>query len=212
MTYHVSGIVTDDKGSPIANAPLTLYYDNKFKTIKASTDPRGHYSSVFESGQRSYDGNANVVGAIFYTGGGEYENYHVQALPWGTAGIVKNLRLRRVLRVNAGQSIAISIDADSSLAYDGEDFLTMTWVLEKFHVRVTDAGTLRIAARPLSGGIVPQIGVSCVYVADNCESDFVNAPPGSAARRLKANSMFLILLAIPSQMAPQRYDVTTSLE
>jgi hypothetical protein len=80
MTHQVSGIVTDDNDSPIANAQLTLYYDNSFKSAKTSTDARGSYSIVFESALRSYDGNADVVGAIFYTGGGEYENYYVQAV------------------------------------------------------------------------------------------------------------------------------------
>jgi hypothetical protein len=212
MTYQVTGIVTDDNDSPVANAHLTLYYDNSFKTAKTSTDARGYYSIAFESALRSYDGNADVVGAIFYTGGGEYENYYVQAVPWGTADIVKNLHLRRVRSVDAGQSIVTSIDADSSLAYDGEDFLRMDWVSEKFHVRVDDAGTLTVAVRPASGGIVPQIGVACVYVADNCLSDGVEAPPGTAVRRVKANSVFEIRLAIPSRMAPQRYEVATSLQ
>lgn len=212
MTYQVSGIVTEDNDSPIANAQLTLYYDNSFKSAKTSTDARGYYSMVFESAHRSYHGNADVVGAIFYTGGGEYENNHVQALPAGTADVVKNLRLRRVRSVNAGQSIVISIDADSSLAYDGEDWLEMDWVREKFHVRVADAGTLTIDIRPDMGGIVPQVGVVCVYVADNCESEWVNAPPGTTARRVKANSVFEIRLAIPSRMVPQRYEVATSLQ
>jgi hypothetical protein len=189
-----------------------LYYNDSFKHIDTSTDARGHYSMVFESGQITYDGNTNVVGVIFYTGGSEYENDQVQAVPSGTADIVKNLRLSRVVRINAGQSMVTSIRADSSLAYDGEDHLRMTSVWEKFYVRVADAGTLRITARPLSSGIVPQIAVFCIYVADNCESDYVNAPPGIAARRVRANSMFQIRLAIPSQMAPQQYDVATSLE
>ena len=64
---------------------------------------------VFESGQITYDGNTNVVGVIFYTGGSEYENDQVQALPSGTADIVKNLRLSRVVRINAGQSMVTSI-------------------------------------------------------------------------------------------------------
>jgi hypothetical protein len=208
----VSGIVADDIDVPIANAQLALYYQNSFKTAETSTDARGHYSIVFESADRSYHGNADVVGALFYTGGGEYENYYVQAVPWGTADIVKNLHLRRVRNIDAGQSIVLSIDADSSLAYDGEDWLNMDLVWEKFHVRVADAGTLNVAARAASGGTVPQIAVFCVYVADNCFNVWVNAPPGTAARRVEANSLFEIRLAIPARMAPQRHEVATSLE
>ena len=209
--YRVSGSVTDESGSPVANAQLKLYYDNSFKTAQTSTDARGYYSIGFESTYSSYDGNANVVGAIFYTGAGEYENYYVQAVPWGTPEIVKNLRLRRARTVNTGQSVVISIDADSSLAYDGEDWLRMDSVWEKLHVRVADGGTLTIAARPASGDIVPTVLVGCIYVADNCENGWVDTPPGTAARRVKANSLFEIRLAIPSRVAPQRYEVSISL-
>jgi hypothetical protein len=81
----------------------------------------------------------------------------------------------------------------------------MDLVWEKFHVRVADAGTLNVAARP-------QIAVFCIHVADNCLNVWVNAPPGTAARRVEANSLFEIRLAIPARMAPQRYEVATSLE
>jgi len=205
-------MVTDDNDSPVANAQLTQYYDNSFKTAKTSTDGRGYYSIVFESALGSYDGNAAVVGAIFYTGGGDYENYYVQAVPWGTADIVKNLHLRRVRNMNAGQSLVVSIDADSSVAYDGEDWLKMDWRWEKFHLRVADAGTLKVTARTASGGIFPEIAVFCLYVGDNCLSRWVDAPPGTAARRVEANSVFEIRLAIPGAMAPQRFEVATSLE
>ena len=212
IRYNVSGIVTNDDGSPVANAQLTLYYDDSFKSVNTSTDARGDYRIAFESARSGYKGNANVAGAIFYVGGGDYENLYVQAVPWGTADIVKNLHLRRVRSVNAGESIVVSIDSDSSLAFDGEDWMRMDWVWEKLHVRVADAGTLTVAARPASGGHVPQIAVFCVYLADNCLTDWVDAQPGTAARRVKANSLFEIRLAIPREMTPQRYEVATSLQ
>jgi hypothetical protein len=128
IKYNVSGIVTDDEGSAVANAQLTLYYFDSFENVKASSDARGHYSIAFETAYTSFDGNARTVGAIFYTGGGEYENYYVQAVPSGTADVVKDLRLRRVRTVNAGESLVISIDPQSSVAYDGEDWQRMDWV------------------------------------------------------------------------------------
>lgn len=212
ITYNVSGIVTNHEGSPIPNAQLALYYENSFKIVRTSTDARGHYSIAFATQHTTYDGNARVVGAIFYEGG-EYESY-VQAVPLGTADVVKNLRLRRVRIVNAGESIVISIDADSSLAYDGEDSLRMDWgVWEKFHVRVAHAGTLTVTARPASGGVVPELAVYCRYVADNClDSTWVNAPPGTAVRGVNANSLFEGRIAVPGGMLPQRYEVITSLQ
>jgi hypothetical protein len=212
ISYNLSGIVTDDAGSAVANAQLTLFYADSFATVTASTDARGHYSIAFGTAYTSFERNPRTVGAISYTGGGEYESY-VQAVPWGTADVVKDLHLRRVRTVNAGESLVISIDPDSSVAYDGEDWQRTDWVWEKFHVRVADAGTLTVAPRPTSGGAVPVIAVFCVHVADNCQGMGVaNQPPGTAARRFDANSLYEIRLAVPAAMAPQRYEVITSLQ
>jgi hypothetical protein len=211
--YNLSGIVTDDIGSPVANAQLTLhYFDNSYRSANASTDASGRYNIAFETSRNVYDGNTGIVGVILYTGGGEYENY-VQAVPWGTADIVKNLRLRRVRTLNAGESMIISIDPDSSLAYD-EDFLRMDWVSERFHVRVADAGVLTISARPEVDGVVPQMGVYCWYVTDNCGYEYVGGIPdfssGTRTLWVNANSLFEIRLAISSYVAPQRYEIVTS--
>jgi hypothetical protein len=206
--YQLAGIVTDDNDLPVADAPLTFYSNNSAnKSVR--TDARGHYSIAIYGWDSSFDGNVGVAGALVYAGGGDYEA-HVKAVPPGPADVVIILRIRHVRNINAGQSTALAIDTDSSVAYDREDWLRMDGVWEKFHVRVAQAGTLRIVAS--SGGIVPGIAVLCVYPADNCESEFVTAPPGTAARRVKANSQFEIRLAIPAQMAPQRYEVATSLE
>jgi hypothetical protein len=208
--YNLSGIVTGDNRSPIANAQLTLnYFDNSYKSANTSTDASGRYSIAFETSRNIYDGNTGVIGVLFSTGGDQYENY-VQAVPGGTADIVINLRLRGVRTINAGEYLVISIDPDSSLAYDGEAWLTMDWVSETFHVRVADAGTLRVTA---SGGFVPQIGVFCRSVADNCYSEIVvgvNEPPGTIVRHVNANSLFEIRVAIPSHLTPQRYEIATS--
>jgi hypothetical protein len=71
-------------------------------------------------------GTASIVGLI-HAGGGEYEHY-VQSLVGGTADIVKNLRLRQIRTVPAGQSLVVSIEPDSSLAYDAEDWVRLDWV------------------------------------------------------------------------------------
>jgi hypothetical protein len=208
--YNLSGIVTDNNGSPVANAQLALHYE--IKSATTSTDASGRYSISFETSWTAFHGNVGIVGAIFYMGGGDFENYHVQAVPSGTADVVKHLRLRRVRTLNAGESTIISIDADSSVAYDGEDWLIMGWVWEKLHVRVAEAGILTVEARPPSGGVAPQLGILCRLVIDNCASEFVERPrvPWRQSRYVNANSLFEIRVAIPSAMAPQPYEVVTS--
>jgi hypothetical protein len=208
MRYHVSGIVTDDNGSPIANAEVAVEDFRGRKHATTSTNAGGYYEMVFD---------ASTPGPPFhliYAGGGEYEHYYVQALLSGTADIVKNLRLRRIRTFEAGQSIVISIDPDSSLAYDGEDSWAFDMVWERLHVRVADAGTLTIDARSKEGGIIPSLTVSCILVTDNCLFDWLKAPFGSGTGSLsvKANSLFELRVAIPSRTAPQRYEVATSLQ
>ena len=89
--------------------------------------------------------------------------------------------------------------------------MALDWVWERLHIRVADAGALTVHARPELGGVVPSLAVSCVYVIDNCLFDWVKPPAGSGTGSLimKVNSLFEIRLAIPSQMAPQRYEVAT---
>ena len=213
-SFHVSGIVTDENSSPVANGQVTLYYDDSFRKVTTSTDAHGYYDLVFDTGATNYQGASGVVGLIFYEGGGEYENYYVQAVPSGTADSVKNLHLRRVRTVNAGQSLAISIDSDSSLAYDGDDWMRTDWLWETFHVRAADVGILTIAVRAPAGGITPSLPIFCMYDADNCRFSWVKQPlaSGTASLNVQANSLFEIRLAIPATLAPQRYEIATSLE
>jgi hypothetical protein len=87
-------------------------------------------------------------------------------------------------------------------------------VWEKLHLRVADAGTLRIDARPLEGGSVPSLAVFCLYVSDNCLFDWVKPPAGSGTASLlvKADSVFQLRVVIPRWMAPQRYEIATSVQ
>jgi hypothetical protein len=157
-------------------------------------------------------GLGTTVGSGFpsfiHAGGGEYEHHYVQAL----VDIVQNLRLRRIRTVEAGQSIVISIDRDSSLAVDGADWWMSGHVWEKLHVRVADAGTLTVDTRSELGGIVPsRMVIRRCDVIDNCFEDWVTESR-IATRIVTANSRVEIRIAIPTGSAPQRYEVATSVE
>jgi hypothetical protein len=192
--YQLSGIVTDDNGSPVANHEVAVEaFFTGHKQATTSTNADGHYEMVLDT-------FTPVIYASFvHAGGGEYEHHYAKALPSETANIVKNLRLRRIRTVEAGQSIVISIDRDSSLAVDGGDWWEADHVWEKLHVRVAEAGTLTVDARPEVGGIVPSymVTVGCDGI-HNC--------------RVNANSLVEIRVAIPTGSAPQRYEVATSLQ
>jgi hypothetical protein len=196
--YPLSGFVMDDSGSAVANHAVALeefFTGNKQATTSTNVD--GHYEMV-----------VTTTGGFIHAGGGEYEHHYVRAL----GNIVQNLRLRRLRTVEAGQSIAISIDRDSSLAVDGGDWWMVDYVWETLHVRVADAGTLTVDARAEVGGIVPSrmVIVNC-DVNRNCFTDWVTNS-AIASRAVKANSLVEIRVAIPSANAPQRFDVATSLQ
>jgi hypothetical protein len=72
---------------------------------------------------------------------------HQQFLPWGVTDIVKNLRLHSIPKVEAGQSLTVSIEPDHSICSDQEDWLIPQQRCEQFEVLVHAAGTLTVNAR-----------------------------------------------------------------
>src|SRR5262245_57322859 len=154
--YPLYGLVMDENGSAVANHEVALeefFTGNKRATTSTNAD--GAYQM----------GLGTTTTSFIHAGGGEYDHYYVQA----QVNVVQNLRLRRVRTVEAGQSIAISIDRDSSLAVDGGDWWMLDHVWETLHVRVADAGVLTVDARPPVGGSVPSrmVIVNC-DVSNNC--------------------------------------------
>jgi hypothetical protein len=197
--YPLIGFVMDDSGSAVANHEVALeeFFTGR-KQATTSTNVQGYYEISLET----------ATGRFIHAGGGEYEHHYVEAL----VNVVQNLRLRRIRTVEAGQSIAISIDRDSSLAVDGGDWWMLDHVWETLHVRLADAGTLTVDARTEIGGIVPSrmVIVNC-DVNSNCFTDWVTNS-AIASRAVKANSLVEIRVAIPSANAPQRFEVATSLQ
>lgn len=210
--YHVSGIVTDESGSLLANAQVAVQYDTWHGWIRTSTNDAGYYDIAFEDNVQSRAGVGSALALVH--GDDDGHEHQVQALPWGATEIVKNLRLRRSRTITAGQSITVPIEPDSSLVWDNEDWLDLTRVWERVHIRVPEAGTLNIEARPEAGGVVPSVAVLCIDLRDNCRFDWVKAPAGSGTASLKvqADSLFELLVVIRTPAAPQRYVVSTSLQ
>jgi hypothetical protein len=199
----LSGFVRDDNGSPVANHEVALeefFTGNKQATTSTNVD--GYYEMVLGSVTASGYG-----GSFIHVGGGEYQHHYVEAL----VNIVQNLSLRRIRTVEAGRSIVISIDRDSSLAVDGGDWWVRDEVWERLQIRVTEAGAVIVDARPEVGGIVPSLMVIVRCDDDNCFTDWVR-DSGIVSLWVKANSRVEIRVAIPIGSAPQRFEVATSLQ
>jgi hypothetical protein len=201
--YQLSGFVTAETGLPVANHQVAVeaFFSGE-RQATTSTNVDGYYEMTLDTPPGS------PFPSFVHAGGGEYDHHYVQAV----VDIVQNLRLRRIRTVEAGQSIVISIDRDSSLAVDGGDWWMQDHVWEKVHVRVAEAGILTVDARPEAGGIVPSrmVIVNC-DVNNRCSIDWVT-DSAIASRSVKENSLVEIRVAIPSARAPQRYEVATSVQ
>jgi hypothetical protein len=157
VRYRVSGVVTDDTGAPIAGVPLELDYPRggNFASpparcipqagcfISTSTNDRGEYAVSFEPGL-GWVFNADGAGLIYSLRDG-FE-HDIQLLPRGAPDIQQPLRLRRVRTVSAGQPITVSIERDSALCSDLEDWWLLTNRCEVVTVLTGEAGTLTVEA------------------------------------------------------------------
>ena len=220
MRYHVSGSVTDETGSPIAATKLEIDYSRggglssppsscstaPFCVLQIHTNDGGFYEFVFEPGPGPVFGT-NGAGLIYSLREG-YE-VNMQLLPRGAPEIVQNLRLRRVRTVSAGDSITVSIEPDSSLCSDLEDWFILTSRCENVEILAGQAGTLTVEARATeASGIVP-----IVFFATSGEyTRGQERQPGTVSVGVQAGKRYRIYVGIPSGIgAAQRFDVSTSL-
>jgi hypothetical protein len=218
----VSGIVIDaDSGSPIANATVMARFAGGNVTTLTNGD--GSYAVAFEATQ-PYTTDplytappATILGLLIVRDGEYWGDIRrgrwttVQLLPWGTADVVQNVRLRRVRTIAAGQSMPVSIEPDSSLVWDGDwepwQFLSYDTVWEHFVVAIDRDGILSIDVRPEPGG-GPVPTLSCPYVG--CPAGKVQ---GAVSISLQSRwSPFYFSIAIPRGIAPQRYEILTSFQ
>jgi hypothetical protein len=208
----VSGIVTDAAGgAPLANAKLMLRHDTT--DLITRTDANGSYAFSFQI-RGPYPNRVvpeDILGLLAVVDGtdwGDTSRGHwtaVHPLPWGPTDIVHNVRLRPVRTVLAGQSMAMSIDADSSLEWNTEwdpTFVTFDTLWEEFRVSVHTDGVLTINLRS-DGDTIPSL--ICQY--GGCPGFRVDGPVSIPVHA----GMLYFAVDTPRRSAPQRFDVQTSL-
>jgi hypothetical protein len=168
--YHVSGRVTDDHGSPVPGVGIEVDYyggggpsepPSSCPTVAGCwlgtrTDARGVFEAAFEPGRRGYLGVSDAAGLVHaYLEGFES---NVQLLPGSGPEIMQDLRLRRPRRIDAGESMTVIVDPDSSLCSDMEDLFALSFRCEFVRVNANAAGTLIVEARNAdSGGVPPSV-------------------------------------------------------
>lgn len=208
--YRVSGIVMEAAGAAsIANAAVMLRH--KDRTLNTRTDANGFYSFSFDtSGPYRPSSSVDTLGLLaagddpnWNSSGGHWTAVHL--LSWGAAEIVHDMRLRTVRTLPAGQSMALSVEPDSSLEWNREfdpTFVSIGTLWEEFLVSVPTDGVLTLNARP-DGDTVPILW--CQY--GGCPSFLVQ---GSVSIPVHAGTLYFNV-QIPRGSAPQRIDIQTSL-
>jgi hypothetical protein len=203
---------------PIASATVVLRHTQG--ELRTRTDATGAYALAFDTSQPYPQPFQKLPGdfvGLLTAGDGAYlgdiRRGHwttVQLVPWGTPDVVQNVRLRPVRTLAAGQSIALSVESDSSLPWDREwdpwMFPSFDTLWEEFRVSVDRDGVLTIDARPEAGGVVATL--PCPYVG--CPSWRVQ---GTVSIAVEARwSPLYFSVEIPRASAPQRYEIQTSLQ
>lgn len=213
IQYRVSGSVTDAAdGARIASATVVLRYTEG--ELRTRTDADGAYSFSFRTSQPyrhqfwtvpgDFLGLLTVGDGAYWgdAGGGHWTT--VQLLPWGTTDVGHDVRLRPARTLTAGQSMGLSVEPDSSLAWDQEwdpwVFPSFDTLAEEFRVSVQTDGLLTIDVRPEAGGNVATL--TCPYTG--CQVQ------GTVSFPVKAGAL-LFRVEIPRTSAPQRHEIQTSL-
>ena len=202
----------DAAGAPIDNAIVMLQLNDR--ALDTRTDAHGSYSFSFDT-NGAYGPPFRIVPAdtLGLLAVGDDRNWNpsrghwtaVHRLPWGETELVHNVRLRPVRTLAAGQSMALSVEPDSSLKWDPEfdpTFVSFDTLWEQFLVSVPADGVLTINVRP-DGDVVPTLW--CQY--GGCPSFQVQ---GRVSIPVHAGTLYFHV-EIPRVSAPQRIDVQTSL-
>jgi hypothetical protein len=143
---NLSGVVTDDNGAPIPDVSISLSDAlGGGARLRTRTNASGRYD--FDS--------PDYLSLPRFISASNAERWSVQPLEWGTGSTaVKNLRLRRIPNVVAGQSIVVSFEQDSSLCV-WEWSVSDSMSCEHFILRTEAPGLVTVEARPLDGGSIP---------------------------------------------------------
>src|SRR5688572_27246248 len=202
-TYRVSGVITDESGAPIPLATVVVDQgphptdaDSKDRWVTRSTSHDGRFELILNPDR--WQAGSKPSGLLrAWTENDEFRGY-TQRLDWQGTNTVRNIRLRRIRTIDAGQSIDISVEADSPLCESGE--LSLETVCEWVRVRYPRNGTLTVEARS-EAGAVPI--VRNWFVAGVGTVSF----PVSTGRSACAE----VAIVLPVGSPPRKFSVSTSL-
>lgn len=202
-TYRVSGVVTDESGSPIPlvsvvvdQGPGLPNANAEDRWVTASTSHDGRFELMLNADR--WRGGPNKFGLLRAWSENQEFRGHTQRLDWQGTDTVTHVRLRRIRTIEAGQSIEIAVEPDSPLCESGG--LNRDTICEWVRVRYPRDGTLTVEAHGESGA-VPTVR-SWLVSGDGTVSFPVSTDRSDCAE---------IAIAVPVGSPPQRFRVSTTL-
>src|SRR5688500_17201565 len=160
--YSVSGVVTDDGGARVANAVVILDHGPRLPdlnpetlqlTTRTSADGRYQFT-ILPSQVRAGVEPFAMIRAYTYTNV-QTHTATTQLLAREGTGATRNIRLKRLRVIGAGQSAGGRIGADRTLCDIGN--ISLTTRCEWVRIVYDTYGTLTVEARSQTGGIVPTV-------------------------------------------------------
>jgi hypothetical protein len=188
-----SGIVTNEAGEPLAGANVELDCcgppEHPLWQL-TTTDASGRY--VFERA---------VGGAVMYSW---LDDYVPNVQLWQPD---LNFRLRRERTVTAGQSFSVSIELDSSMCSDLEDWWVLTHRCESVTIVPERDGTLVVDARDdATGRTVPLV----FFATSGFYTSVQTVGKGVVSVGVHAGERYHVFVGVPGAATPQRYELSTA--
>ena len=157
--FAISGVVTDDQGSPVVGARVTMghYLGGALRRPSVETDGSGRYTIEFSSTpwMMGTSGTRAAARAEIIVDG---YDWYWRTVVASSSSLVENFQLRRVKRIAAGESIVLSVTAAN-----GDCIAWMYGPCAPVHVTAPANGNLTIEAVPTSAAAaLPGIEVCCV--------------------------------------------------
>ena len=152
--FEVAGVVTDERGTPMAGATVTMGHmsGGTHHWPSVLTDASGSYKISFTATAGVFVARAQVVAE------GYEEYWRSITRSTGATTFIENFRLDRIIRVTAGKSIVLTVPPDV-----GECIGWVAQVCPIVRVTVPSQGHLTIEVDPIGQSAeLPPIEVCCV--------------------------------------------------
>jgi hypothetical protein len=149
-TFHVTGVVTEDDGTPLAGATVTIQpfvYSiptSGIPSVSSTTDRSGAYRMEFEA-NRNWADRVGYVQAE--SAGHDTASYDILSGPL-SQNASQNLHVYRIRRITAGESTVLTVAPGDAACGDSDQFVCRT-----VHIMAPANGTMTLEAVPTSPAV-----------------------------------------------------------